>query len=151
MLKAMKIHPNKGRIPGNKGLTGVQIVTEETRAKLRFVRLGNTNNVGKKRSVETRQKLRLAHKTGPEHHSWRGGIKRSRYCFEHKVWREQVFERDNYTCQECHTHGCYLEAHHVKPWATHPALRYEVANGIALCKECHAKTDSYKGRSKPKK
>lgn len=148
MLKTTNIHPNKGKTPWNKGLKGVQVVTEETRAKLRLVRLGNTNNVGKKRSLETRLKLRLAHKTGPEHHSWKGGIKRSRYCFEHKVWRDKVFERDDYTCQECNMRGCYLEAHHIKSFAHFPELRYEVSNGQTLCRDCHAKTDSYKGKGK---
>lgn len=30
-----------------------------------------------------------------------------------------------------------LQAHHVEPWAASPALRYEVANGLTLCRPCH--------------
>ncbi len=55
-----------------------------------------------------------------------------------KEWRYAVFKRDAHTCQECGAKK-RLHAHHVKPWAKFPQLRYEAANGITLCSECHAK------------
>ena len=52
-----------------------------------------------------------------------------------------VFIRDNFTCQFCgirgNQTGGYLEAHHIKGWTKYPNLRFNVNNGIALCKECH--------------
>lgn len=62
---------------------------------------------------------------------------RNRQTKEYKNWREKVFKRDNYTCKKCGKRGVEIQAHHVKPWALYPALRYEVNNGITLCNECH--------------
>lgn len=53
-------------------------------------------------------------------------------------WRRLVFERDGYRCVECDDGG-KLNAHHIKSWADHPDLRYDVENGVTLCIECHAK------------
>lgn len=61
-------------------------------------------------------------------------------------WRTGVFTRDNWTCQTCSIRGVYLEAHHVKSWASFPECRYELSNGITLCKPCHTLTDNYKNK-----
>jgi len=89
-------------------------------------------------------------KKGCKPWNYRGGVRSlsqmlkddSRYV----VWRKAVFERDDYTCQECNLKGCYLEAHHIKAKATHPELAFDVDNGITLCKDCHIKTDNYGGK-----
>lgn len=57
--------------------------------------------------------------------------------FRYTDWRNAVFNRDNYTCQDCQQHGGQLEAHHLKSWAKFPELRYELSNGQTLCKTCH--------------
>ena len=79
--------------------------------------------------------------------NWKGGLtdesKIIRNSFEYKEWRESVFKRDNYTCQECGQKGVYLQAHHIKSFCDFPELRLELDNGISLCKECHKKTSSY--------
>jgi len=56
---------------------------------------------------------------------------------EYNQWRKAVYKRDDYTCQQCGDRGVRLEAHHIKPFATHPELRFDVGNGITLCKSCH--------------
>lgn len=64
----------------------------------------------------------------------------------YKYWREEVFERDQYTCQGCGIHKD-LQAHHIITWGDskdNPELRYSVENGITLCRSCHL--ESHGGR-----
>jgi 5-methylcytosine-specific restriction endonuclease McrA len=60
-----------------------------------------------------------------------------------KRWRVAVFERDDYTCQMCGQRGGILNADHIKPFALHPKLRFDVNNGRTLCVPCHRATDTY--------
>ena len=64
---------------------------------------------------------------------------RDRESKSYKEWRERVYERDNWTCQECGKYGGKLNAHHIKSYSKHPDLRLDVSNGITLCIECHRK------------
>lgn len=67
---------------------------------------------------------------------------RDRNSPEYKKWRSGVFSRDNYTCQKCGA-KTGLQAHHIVAWSETeetPKLRYDINNGITLCKECHLKT-----------
>lgn len=86
--------------------------------------------------------------TGPNSHRWKGGktkinqILRGRADYDD--WRETVFTRDCFTCQQCGARSqkgksVYLHAHHIKGWADYPDLRYEVSNGMTLCVPCHRK------------
>lgn len=59
-----------------------------------------------------------------------------------KDFRTAVFKRDNYTCYICKQRGGNKEAHHICPWGLFPKLRYEISNGITLCKPCHRKIHS---------
>lgn len=68
---------------------------------------------------------------------------RVRRSAQYKQWRTAVFERDNYTCVSCGQHGGYLNADHIKTFAYHPELRFDLTNGRTLCVPCHKKTDTY--------
>ena len=57
--------------------------------------------------------------------------------YEYKQWHAAILRQCHYTCQRCGKRGGKLEAHHIKPWAQFPELRYDLQNGIALCHECH--------------
>ena len=54
-----------------------------------------------------------------------------------KQWRKAVFERDEYKCRMCGKKGGKLNAHHIKPFSLYPDLRFDVNNGITLCRQCH--------------
>lgn len=56
---------------------------------------------------------------------------------EARKWSLAVRARDG-CCRDCGaTVG--LQAHHLKPWASFPELRYDVGNGVTLCGGCHAR------------
>ncbi len=59
---------------------------------------------------------------------------------EHTEWRNKVFKRDDYTCQECGVRGGYLEPHHIVPISVEWDKRLEIKNGITLCRPCHLRT-----------
>lgn len=54
----------------------------------------------------------------------------------YRDWRNNVFLRDGYCCRVCGTRKD-LQAHHIEHWKHNAALRYEVENGITLCRRCH--------------
>lgn len=80
-------------------------------------------------------------RSGENHWNWKGGIstenQRLRNSSEYKSWRASVFERDEHTCQICNLVGGNLNAHHIKEWAKYPNARFDVDNGLTLCKPCH--------------
>lgn len=74
--------------------------------------------------------------------NWKGGItpwRRLVYASKKwKNWSNSVREIWNYTCQICGKRGHGdIHANHIKKFIDHPLLRFEVKNGIALCKYCH--------------
>lgn len=101
------------------------------------------NQIGKSKSMANRPKL-----IGKDNPNWRGGVTtdnhKIRNSDEYKKWRKSVFERDNWTCKNCGKRSksneyLLIQAHHIKPFATYPQLRFEISNGVTLCKQCHDK------------
>lgn len=72
---------------------------------------------------------------------------RDRNCLEYRQWRTEVFERDNFTCQECGKRNTQLNAHHIKSFKNYPSLRFEVDNGITLCIDCHKRKHKERGKN----
>ena len=54
-----------------------------------------------------------------------------------KKWSRSVFVRDKFTCQVCGSYSVDLHAHHLDGWNWCKEKRFDVSNGITLCKECH--------------
>lgn len=72
--------------------------------------------------------------------------KKIRKSDKYRLWREDVFRRDNWTCVECGARG-QLHADHIKAFSLYPELRFELTNGRTLCIPCHQKTDNYGARA----
>ncbi len=81
------------------------------------------------------------HLVGKNHPNWKGGFSKIRAkdfkSKEYTKFRMAVLKRDNFICQDCGKKGMPLVVHHIKFWGPYPELRYKIANGITLCKECH--------------
>ena len=80
-----------------------------------------------------------------------------RNVIESRQWRDDIFTRDDFTCQGCNVRGGKLHAHHIKALAKilreykitslkqalDCAELWSINNGVTLCVDCHKKTDSY--------
>lgn len=130
----------KGKFTWNKGVKGYK------QPKISEARKGKIP------SLETIRKMQLSHIglfAKEKNPMWKGGItpinREIRNSFQYKEWRNQVFIRDNYTCQVCGQRGnIKIHADHIKQFAYYPELRFELSNGRTICKSCHEKTDTYK-------
>ena len=119
--------------------------------------------------VKRCQECYFKHLKGNKNPNWKGGItsivRIIRNSDEYINWRNQVFERDNYTCLECKQIGNEIHAHHDKDFhiLVEEFLQYynqfspiedketlirlaitwqpfwNIDNGKTLCKKCHQK------------
>ena len=110
---------------------------------------------GVPRSLEVREKISkgvFKRVVEGRHHNYKGGItpenRAARRSLDYRIWREAVFKRDNFTCQECGVRGGSLHSHHIKPFAYFPELRFAIDNGLTICVSCHEKTENYKKKLK---
>lgn len=136
--------------------------SEETRKKLSLARKGKYVGeksywYGKERSMEQRLYLSKIKKasgqwkgennprfkeplTGDKNGNWQGGITpinaKIRNSEEYFQWKISVFKKDNYTCQCCGI-KTNLEAHHIENFSSNEDKRFEIDNGLTMCKECH--------------
>jgi hypothetical protein len=149
-----------------------KFVSKETRKKQRDSHLGH------KLSEETKVKISKSHiksgaNIGEKNGNWKGGVstfqQRLRKIFRYRQWRSDIFQRDDYACQECgirsgNGKAVYLEAHHIKEFSKileeyqiktiEQALDCEelwcLDNGITLCFNCHNKTKKGGSTLKPR-
>ena len=111
----------KRRVPWNKGLT------KETSESVKKISI---SNLGKKGILSP---------------SWQGGKSFEEYGVEfNKEKKQQVLERDNYTCQcpDCKGKSSKLDVHHID----YDKKNNNLENLITLCRNCHSKTSGKKKR-----
>lgn len=81
--------------------------------------------------------------SGEGHYNWNPELTdddrdtRNRQSNQTKNWRNKVYKRDNYTCKVCGVVGGKLNAHHLNGWDLHKDERFDVNNGVTLCRKDH--------------
>lgn len=137
---------------GHRGL----IFSEEHRKKLSEAQKGKKatkGTLGKKYSIESRKKMsawqtgrKIPSIQGENNYRWikdRSKLKKQdrRNDSAYKEWRMNVYRRDKFVCKinddDC---GGRIEAHHIVGWSKDILLRYEVSNGITVCRSHHPRT-----------
>ena len=97
-------------------------------------------NKGLTKATDDRIKKMSIDRTGDKNWMWKDGVTqrfRDKHKRELRTWREKVFKRDGWTCQDCKKVGGKLHPHHIKGLAKYPELALKVKNGITLCIPCH--------------
>lgn len=136
--------------------------SEAAKEKNRIHHLGKTlseEHKRKLREINLKNKIRPPILLGMNNPSWRGGItplyEKIRHSLQYELWREKIFKRDNYTCQNCGGRGGNLEVHHMKPFskiieeynikdfesAYKCKVLWDIHNGITFCQNCHGEND----------
>jgi 5-methylcytosine-specific restriction endonuclease McrA len=102
---------------------------------------------------------------GENNSNWQGGVSKLQILIRksktYLYWRKQIFERDNYVCQNVHCakRGGLLTAHHIVPLnmlleqyniksmdeAVACQGLWRLENGRTLCKDCHNKLHKQDG------
>jgi len=96
---------------------------------------------GRKRPLDIVMKSALKRR-GENHWNWKGGTSNSadkviRRSMDYKLWRNNVFTQDDYTCQKYGIKGGRLHPHHIQNFAQYPELRFSKENGITLSEKAH--------------
>ena len=81
-----------------------------------------------------------------------------RNCYKYRLWRSDVYTRDNFTCVHClDSKGGNLHPDHIEPLSfiiRHYDIRtieqahdseaiWDINNGRTLCESCHKETDTW--------
>ena len=121
-------------------------------------------------TIEERQKISDTSywkgRTGELSPNWKGGTTKLgqliRSCNLNKIWRTEVFQRDNWTCVSCGAkrskgNRVIIHCDHIKPFykileenniktveeAKNCKELWDIENGRTLCIPCHKQTPSY--------
>jgi 5-methylcytosine-specific restriction endonuclease McrA len=126
-------------VPWNKGKRGIPLL--KARGPRPHVQ-GNATSFKKGQPTHNKGK-KMPSYSGENHPAWKGGVTKLshkiRTSVEYKNWRLAVLERDNFTCVLCgyvSSKPRDMRADHIKPFHLYPELRFDVANGRALCVPC---------------
>ena len=137
-----------GRISWNKGLVGCNSPSAGFQKGNKL-----TGMTGKKHSQDTKIKISCTWQSISPN-EWNGFkqsyLKRLRTSSKWKIWRELVFFRDNFTCQNINCEFCdnkigvVLHPHHIKPISLYQELAFNINNGITDCEGFHINSGLHK-------
>jgi len=115
-----------------------RVQSEATKNKISQKNKGKSKGI--KRSMEFRKNLseKRKGKNNPMYIDGRTPQNDiARQGMEIHLWREAIFQRDNYIDQKTGIRGGVLRAHHIQNFAQYPELRLAIDNGITLSKKSH--------------
>lgn len=146
--RGLQVAWNKGKkCPSiSKARRGMKF-SEEHRRRL------SESHKGYKMTERARKKIgryMTENRRGQDNPNWKGGItsnnRRIRHQIEFRQWRDEVFKRDNWTCQKYKIKGGELHPHHIKNFSQFPELRFAVDNGITFSVRAHNEFHKKYGR-----
>lgn len=143
-LNTGRTHFKKGRIVSE---TERKMMSERTSERNLKMGIKPPSNLGKKFSINHREKLSKAHIINGNTPLF----KIIRHSIEFRLWREAVFARDNWTCQKYGIKGGILRPHHIQNFSQFPELRFAIDNGITFSDKAHREFHSkygYKNNTK---
>lgn len=133
-----------------------RFISQKTREKISKRMIGTHQSqatlakLSKIRKGKKPWNLGIAGKRGVDNPNYKGYLRTrdDMRTLEYKQWRTEVFKRDNFICRICGTTGGrIMNAHHIQRYIDYPEKRYDINNGVTLCKTCHCLVHSknYKG------
>ena len=119
---------------------GASIPRVDSRNRPRKFVLGHSQT-GRKRPEQAAVLLRVRQSpSGPAHPRWTGNtpyLVALRHSPKYNEWRKAVYRRDNWTCQRCKIKQKHPIAHHIKSFTKYPIMRFDINNGMTVCRSCH--------------
>jgi len=115
---------------------------------------GNANR-GKKRSEEVKKRMSesmtVSAKKGNESPNWKSNLteeerERKRGNTKHYRWKKEVLKAYNFQCIKCGSKE-NLNTHHVESYFTNKELRWDISNGVILCKTHHREFHARYGKT----
>lgn len=102
---------------------------------------GNTKSCGCL-ALEKVQAMR-----GPKHPNWNHDLSKEQREYDNLYrrswnpefieWSYKIKEKDSFKCRKCLKNSKFLESHHILAWLDYPEHRYDLKNGVCLCRTCH--------------
>jgi hypothetical protein len=114
---------------------------------------------GKNHTFESRKKMSMSKTGKKEFVDFNTRLNNLIRCsHKYKIWHNNIFKRDNYTCKICSKRGGDLEVHHIYPLsriikdnnvnnledAYNCKFLWNKLNAVTLCVMCHVKEDKYR-------
>jgi len=144
-------HNSRGN--GNPSYKGVDKWLKENLGKIKCAcGCGESISLSKHHHYDPKIYIHGHNARGEKNNNWQGGISKydkTRNSHGIRKWRKEVLKRDDFRCQ---MPGCLnptnqnLCAHHIVPISVMESLKFDIDNGITLCRPCHSPIRSHEAK-----
>jgi predicted restriction endonuclease len=130
----------KNKLKNRKGTLGKHwILSDKTKENIGNALIGNKHALGYKHTQEDIDKQSKAQMkyVGIDRDNYLDSVE-ARRSSDYMKWHDAVLERDNYTCFICgNIDRNNKQPHHLNRWRDYPEQRFDIDNGICVCKKHH--------------